>query len=96
MLIGYYRFTGKAKSKNAKWPIHVLYNFDKDWDGNIISRRALDFVLSREAHPHEVESNEKRMRAQSYRYESLDKLIEDERNAETDQAFIDKLIAAFG
>ena len=94
MKIGYYFSTAKAERNQG---IYVLYNFDCDWPESTLAQRALcgNRVLSREAHPHEVEVVAENKRAVSYRYTSLAGLIADERSAGTDEETIDRIQREF-
>ena len=90
MRIGYYKCQAKAE-RNKEFRIHVLYDDTKAWESRTIGRRSLTFVLSREAHPHEVDAARAQKRAVSFKYRTLDGLIDDEMAAGTDSIFISKI-----
>lgn len=92
--IGYYKCLSKCP-RNAEYIIHVLYDHTHAWERSSINKRALDFVVDRAAHPHEIEAVDNQKRAISFKYRSFDGLIEDEINADTDEQFIMQLREAF-
>lgn len=89
MLIGYYKCSIKS-GRNADFPIHVLYAYDKDWGENVLRQRGLlgNRILSRLAHQHEIDSREKSWRATSYKYKNVEELASDEELAGTSREFI--------
>lgn len=94
--VGYYLCKAKA-SRNAEFPIHVLFAYDKDWPESVLRQRGLlgNRLLDREPTQDEIDIRESKTRAWSMKYHNIDSLIEDERRVGVDESFIDQLRSAF-
>jgi hypothetical protein len=94
-LIGYYR-SERTKGKNAQWKYHVLYNFNQDWEENVLARRGLcgNRKFFRNAHPNEIETIKASKRAVGYRYKTLEQLRKDEQRQGTPPDIIDQICEA--
>lgn len=94
--VGYYLCKAKA-ARNAEYPIHVVFAYDKDWPEAVLRQRGLlgNRLLDREPTPNEIEIRESKTRAWSMKYKDLDSLIEDERRVGVDDDFIEQLRSNF-
>ncbi len=106
MKIGYYKCAARARTPgqatlaqhdNHIYPIHVLYNYDKDWPESTLKQRCLlgNRFFSREALAHEIEVVKGNKRAVSYHYRNLAELVEDERRAGISEDTIATMSASF-
>ena len=82
MKIGFYKYKGKSK-RNLQYPYVVVYNYDKDWPEATLKQRGLlgNRCFERNAYPQEIEVCNNSYRAVSYRYKTIDLLLEDEQRA---------------
>lgn len=96
LALGYYRCTAKVE-RNARFPIHVMFAFARDWPERVLLQRGLlgNRRLEREPNDEETEIVANNIRAVSLRYECIEDLIEDERRCGTEETFIARLEAAF-
>lgn len=92
MNIGYYYCTAKVE-RNATYLIHVVFNYDVDWPENVLRQRSLlgNRFCERTATEEEVEITNSHKRARSMKYQSIALLLEDERRACPDPAFLARL-----
>lgn len=94
--VGYYACTAKAE-RNAEFPIHVVFAFDKDWPESVLRQRGLlgNRRIDRAPTSDEVKQRNSMARAFSLKYRSLDELIEDEQNCGSDEHWVEQLRSAF-
>ena len=94
--VGYYACSVR-KGRNAEFPIHVLYAFDRDWEEGSLRQRGL--LGNRRAWrwptDDEVSDLAERKRAHSLAYRDVESLIADERSAGTDEEFCLRLRSLF-
>ncbi len=93
--VGYYE-CGVKTGRNAEFPIVVLFDHGQ-WSRNVIKARGLDgrHKCTRLATPEEVAAHTG-PRLMSYRYRTLDGLIEDESAVCPDASFVETLKTLFG
>ena len=96
MKIGFYACS-RTKGRNAEWPIHMVFNYDKDWPENILQRRGLcgNRFFDREATLEEVMECDSFWYAHELRYKSIEELVADERRCKIDEATIKKLVEQY-
>lgn len=94
-MIGYYKCSAKT-SRNAEFPIHVLYDI-QGWPENTLKQRGLlgGRVAIRPADEEERRVIEGNLRAVSYKYKNVDSLCEDEKRCGRSPEFIDTLRKVF-
>ena len=94
--MGYYGSPG-GDERNSKFRIHVLVDVDRAWEEGALKVRGLlgRRKLERPMLASEVAAHRRAWRAVSYRYESLEGLVEDERRVGASEEFIKQLESAF-
>lgn len=94
--VGYYLCKAKV-TRNAEYPIHVVFAYDKDWPENVLRQRGLlgNRLLDRDPTQSEIEIRKSKTRAWSIKYLDIESLIEDERRVGVDESFIEQLRSAF-
>lgn len=94
--VGYYACSVKS-GRNAAFPIHVLFAFDRDWEEGSLRQRGL--LGNRRAWrwptPNEIKEVDGLKRAHSVAYRNVEDLITDERASGTDEDFCLMLIRLF-
>lgn len=95
-VMGFYRCKAAA-GRNAEFPIHVLVDVKNDWPERVMLQRGLlgNARAMRAMTAEEIEGHATRVRAMSYKYKTLEGLLEDEVRCGSDAVFLECLKKAF-
>lgn len=95
-LIGYYECHAGAR-RNAEYPIHVLVAYNQDWPENVLKQRGLlgNRRAERPMTGEEIAGHTQDHRVRSYKYRTLQGLLEDEARCGSSTEFLDQLRSAF-